>query len=261
MDFEILYILCIFIGILSGMASGIFGLGGGIIIVPALLSFGLSSHVAVAMSALQMIFASSFGSYINYKKKNLDIRDGIFVGLGGLFGASFSGELIKLLSDTSLNALFLCVNIIFFIKFIFSFKTEARKSQRSENFKKFILFCAGAITGLFAISLGIGGGLLITPILAYFLGYDTKKTVCISLFFIIFASLAGSFSFFRQGYIDEDILVSGVLIGLSSMLGVFLGIKLMEKMQLKSHRKALVFVYIASICMTANALLKKLELY
>ena len=145
MDFEILYILCIFIGILSGMASGIFGLGGGIVIVPVLMTFGLSSHTAVAMSALQMIFASSFGSYINYKKKNLDIRDGIFVGLGGLFGGSFSGELIKLLSDTSLNALFLCVNIIFFVKFIFSFKTEARHSQRSEGFKKFILFVKESI--------------------------------------------------------------------------------------------------------------------
>lgn len=261
MEFEFLYIVCMFIGIISGMASGIFGLGGGIVIVPILLTFNLSSHTAVAMSVLQMIFASSFGSYINYKKKNLDLKDGVFVGLGGLFGASFSGEFIKMLSDTSLNAVFLCINIIFFIKFLFSFKTTVKESQRSENFKKFILFCAGAITGLFAISLGIGGGLLITPILAYFLGYDTKKTVCISLFFIIFASIAGTFSFFRQGYISEKVLIGGILIGISSMLGVFLGIKLMEKIKLKSHRNALIVVYIASICMTANALFKKLNFY
>lgn len=57
------------IGIVSGITSGLFGIGGGMIIVPFMLSLGMSSHHAVGISVIQMILASVFGSYINYKKR------------------------------------------------------------------------------------------------------------------------------------------------------------------------------------------------
>lgn len=107
------------VGIISGIASGLFGIGGGMIIVPTMLFLGISSHQAVAISVVQMIFAAIFGSYINHKKKNLNFKDGIYIGLGGLLGASFSGTLVSLLSDIALTAIFLCVSFAFFLKYAF----------------------------------------------------------------------------------------------------------------------------------------------
>lgn len=246
------------IGIVSGITSGLFGIGGGMVIVPSMLAFNESSHHAIGISVLQMIFAAVFGSYVNYKKKNLNLKDGLFIGLGGLLGASFSGMILKILNDTSLTAIFLCVSCIFFLKYAFGIKENVVQSQRSALQKNIILFIAGAFTGIFAISLGIGGGLLIAPILAYFLGYDSKKVVSLSLFFVIFASVSGVISLSNSGVIDNAVIHKGVIVGIASMIGVFIGIKIVEKMQISSHRKILLCIYALSILATAHSLLKKL---
>ncbi|TNB54971.1 sulfite exporter TauE/SafE family protein [Campylobacter helveticus] len=246
------------VGIISGIASGLFGIGGGMIIVPTMLSLGVSSHHAVAISVVQMIFAALFGSYLNHKKKNLDFKDGIYIGLGGLFGASFSGILVSHLSDIALTAIFLCVSFAFFLKYALGVKNTTHHAKRSQFSKNFILFAAGAFTGIFAISLGIGGGLLIAPILAYFLGYDSKKVVPISLFFVVFASFAGLLSFINANIINFELAQKGFIVGIASMIGVFIGIKIIEKMQISSHFKILLLVYATSIAMTAYSLMKKL---
>ncbi|TXE82843.1 sulfite exporter TauE/SafE family protein [Campylobacter peloridis] len=249
------------IGIFSGMASGVFGIGGGMIIVPFMLTLGLSSHHAVAISVVQMIFASVFGSYLNYKKKNLILKDGLIIGSGGFLGAMFSGILLSYFSDITLTSIFLCVSIIFFLKFAFNQKSTIGNIKHSNALKNSILLICGVFTGIFAISLGIGGGLLITPILAYFLGYDTKKVVPLSLFFVIFASISGISSFVYNDIIDKEVLQNGSLVGISSMLGVYLGIKIMEKINLKSHHIALLGIYTLSITMTIISLIKKLNLF
>jgi len=248
------------IGVISGIASGLFGIGGGMIIVPSMFMFGVSAHEAIGISVLQMIFAAVFGSYINYKKKNLNLKDGIMIGLGGLLGASFSGMLLRALSDVALTSIFLAVSCVFFLKYAFNLKESITKNQRNIWIKNIILFIAGAFTGIFAISLGIGGGLLIAPILAYFLGYDSKKVVSLSLFFVIFASVSGIISFANSGVIDSQIIHKGILVGVASMVGVFIGIKIIEKMQLKAHKKILLCVYALSILGTTHSLLNKLGL-
>lgn len=258
---DLFFLPYLIIGIFSGMASGIFGIGGGMIIVPFMLSLGLSSHHAIAISVVQMIFASVFGSYLNYKKKNLILKDGLLIGLGGFIGAMFSGVLLTYFSDITLTSIFLCVSIIFFLKFAFNQKSNIKDVSHSKILKNLILIICGIFTGIFAISLGIGGGLLITPILAYFLGYDTKKVVPLSLFFVIFASISGISSFVYNDIIDKEILQIGILVGISSMFGVFLGIKIMEKINLKYHRIALLSIYMLSISMTMISLLKKLNLF
>lgn len=246
------------IGIISGIASGLFGIGGGMIIVPIALALGLSSHHAIALSVVQMIFASVFGSYLNYKKKNLHLKDGLFVGFGGIIGASFSGVVVNFFSDITLTAVFLGVSIIFFLKYAFGVKNAVASSEANKGIKNLILVAAGIFTGVFAISLGIGGGLLIAPILGYFLGYDSKRVVSLSLFFVIFASISGTISFITQGVMTEKVVLNGFLVGLGSMLGVFVGIKIVEKMKLSSHKKALLGIYAISITLTSFALIRKI---
>ncbi|PPB59632.1 sulfite exporter TauE/SafE family protein [Campylobacter hyointestinalis] len=254
---EFSYIL---IGIVTGITSGLFGIGGGTIIVPFMLSIGFSSHHAIAISVFQMMFSSVFGSFINYKKKNLNINDGILVGLGGLVGASFSGLILTSVSDITLTAAFLCLSIVSLLKYALNIKNVVNHTQRNELQKRLILVGTGAITGVFAISLGIGGGLLMAPILGYMLGFDSKKVVPISLFFVIFSSLSGTISFISSGVINKDIVNAGITVGISSMIGVVIGIKIIEKMQVKAHRKILIGVYILSIILTFIGLLRKLEI-
>lgn len=250
----------VIVGLLSGIAAGSFGIGGGIIIVPTMMFLGLPITHAIAMSIMQMIFSSIFGSYINYKKRNFDLKDGIFIGIGGLIGASFSGILLSVLSDVVINALFLSLNLVAFYRFAFKIKPQvsATPPNLTTLKKNVILICAGMVTGVFAISLGIGGGLLISPILAYYLGYDSKKVVPLSLFFVIFSSVSGTASLYRAGVLSAEAMQGGLSIGLASLVGVAVGIYIVGKVSSAFHRNALICIYIYAICLMSYKLGEKI---
>lgn len=250
----------VIVGLIAGIAAGSFGIGGGIIIVPTMMLLGLPITHAIGMSIMQMIFSSIFGSYINYKKRNFDLKDGIFIGIGGLIGASFSGILLSVLSDVVINALFLSLNLVAFYRFIFKIKPQvsATPPNLTTLKKNVILICAGMVTGVFAISLGIGGGLLIAPILAYYLGYDSKKVVPLSLFFVIFSSVSGTASLYRAGVLSAEAMQGGLSIGLASLVGVAVGIYLISKVSSAFHRNALICIYIYAICLMSYKLGEKI---
>ena len=248
----------VLLGIITGITSGLFGIGGGMIVVPVAVAFSMGAREAVAMSVMQMIFASVFGSWLNYKKGKLDPREGALVGLGGLLGASLSAVVVKNVSDIALTAVFLGVSVIMFFKFFFGVKNPQGAGEQNALKKRLVLVGAGALTGVFAISLGIGGGLLLAPILGYFLGYDTKQISRMSLFFIVFASISGSISFFNAGISNPQIILNGVNIGVGAIIGVTIGIKIMETLKLSSHRLALLCVYSFSIIATGVGLIRKI---
>lgn len=58
-----------FFGIATGFTSGFFGVGGGMVLVPMLLMYGFVMKEAVAISIMQMVFSSIYGSFLNAKKK------------------------------------------------------------------------------------------------------------------------------------------------------------------------------------------------
>lgn len=249
----------VIVGLIAGIAAGSFGIGGGIIIVPTMMFLGLPITHAIGMSIMQMIFSSIFGSYINYKKRNFDLKDGIFIGIGGLIGASFSGILLSVLSDVVINTLFLSLNLVAFYRFAFKIKPQVSATPNLTPLKKnMILVCAGMVTGVFAISLGIGGGLLIAPILAYYLGYDSKKVVPLSLFFVIFSSVSGTASLYRAGVLSAEAMQGGLSIGLASLVGVAVGIYLVSKVSSSFHRNALICIYIYAICLMGYKLGEKI---
>lgn len=237
------------IGVISGVAAGFFGIGGGVIIVPCMLLLGLDMEQAIGISIMQMIFSSSFGSIINIYQNKLNIHDGIFVGLGGLIGAAFSGVIVSALSSQILLFLFLMLSCVSFYRYAFNVKTTANPTPPivEPNKKRFVMVLAGILTGVFAVSLGIGGGLILAPILAYYLGFDSKKVVPVSLFFIIFASVSGCISLASHDLVD---MRAGLIVGIASMVGVAFGIWLISRVTLKNHRYSLIGIYAVSIVMT-----------
>ena len=78
-------------GLITGFTSGFFGIGGGSILIPMLLLIGFVMKEAVAISIMQMVFSSIYGSFLNSKKIKGLTRDGFSLGVGAVFGGLASG--------------------------------------------------------------------------------------------------------------------------------------------------------------------------
>lgn len=102
------------IGLLAGVLSGLFGIGGGLVIVPALIIIaGLSPVQATGTSLLALLLpVGALGVWEYYRKGNLNITAGLWVALGLFFGAWIGAKLAQDLSPVQLRrafALFLVV--------------------------------------------------------------------------------------------------------------------------------------------------------
>jgi hypothetical protein len=95
--------------------------------------------------------------------------------------------------------------------------------------------------GLFSISIGVGGSILLVPILSGFLHVSLKNAISAGLFFVVFSSLSGVISLSISSEMDY---MSGVLIGMTSLLGVALGIHFKHKVSDVLQKRMLMAFYL-----------------
>lgn len=140
------------LGILTGLTSGFFGIGGGTILVPFLLLYGFDMKVAVAISIMQMVFSSIFGSFINSRQNKGIFKDGLIIGIGGFFGGALSGVIVPNVDGQYLKYLFLLV-LLFSIYRVASTSTDHGKEVKVHS--RFFLMLVGFIIGMIAMSIGV----------------------------------------------------------------------------------------------------------
>ena len=95
------------IGVAAGFLAGLLGVGGGILMVPAMvLLFGYDQHVAQGTSLLVIIPAALTGSYTHYRNGRLVLRDAAVLAAGGIIGAVVGSVFALSLEDALLRRLF-----------------------------------------------------------------------------------------------------------------------------------------------------------
>ena len=233
-------IILVLVGILVGTLSGFFGIGGGMILIPILLLLGIDIKTAIGISIVQMVFSSLYGSYLNHKKGSLILGEGVWVGIGGFIGGAIGAYVSHLLPERVLQSLFL--GLLFFALYRL-FSSKVSDSGEVKTLSSIVLFVVGLIIGIFAISLGVGGSILLTPILAGFLHYPIKKAVSAGLFFVAFSSVAGLITKLSTGTID---LGKGIYVAVASLLGVYIGIWLKEHVHDRHHKLYLLIMYLVA---------------
>lgn len=217
-------------GIVTGFTSGFFGIGGGTILVPLLLATGFVMKEAVAISIMQMVFSSIYGSFLNAKKAKDVIRDGVVLGIGGSIGGLLSGYFVPNVSNESLQYLFIAILIFTIIRIFYS---PAIQTENVQIRNTYILILIGAVIGVLAMSIGVGGSILLTPILVGYLRYDLKAATALGLFFVIFSSIAG---FISTSYQGQMLFVEGATVGIGSLIGVYFGIKVKDMVKATSYK-------------------------
>jgi hypothetical protein len=228
------------LGLIVGLLSGFFGIGGGTILVPLLLVLGYEIKDAIGISVVQMVFSSVYGSYLNNKKGTLDVPMVLVIGLGGFLGALLSGYIASYFSDFILEIIFLSFAIFALIRLFF--KPKEHRDQKEVS--KLVLFSIGVPLGALSMTIGVGGSIILVPILVGFLHVPLKKATSAGLFFVVFSSVSGLISHALEGNVDYE---SGIIIGLASLVGVYVGIMLKGRVTAKLQKNLLVAFYLAVV--------------
>jgi len=242
------------VGILVGAISGFFGVGGGMILVPSLMAAGVDIKSAIGVSIVQMVFSSYYGSYMNYKKGTLQLGEGIWVGIGGIFGGVIGARFTDLLPPEILSYIFL-VLVIFALFRILRAKPLI-EGQEEGSFSSAVLFMIGFGIGIIAMMLGVGGSVMLTPILVSYLHFSTKKASTAGLFFVVFSSTAGLIYKLMAGTFHAVTLSTSEILSIAfaAIFGVIIGIRLKDIVSDKHHRRSMIILYIVIL----GLLLKKI---
>jgi uncharacterized membrane protein YfcA len=87
------------IGVVAGIISGFFGVGGGMVSVPLLLYVGIDIKSAIGISTTQMVFSSVFGTIRNIKKGKFQIKKYYPYGVGAVGGSFLGANCMHLLPE------------------------------------------------------------------------------------------------------------------------------------------------------------------
>ncbi len=153
------------IGLASGVLAGSFGVGGGILMTPGIhVLIGAPAIVALA-TPLPVIFPTALAGALAYRRRGeLDTRAAAWLVGPGLVGAALGAWLTEYVDTT----LLLLVTALLLGSQALAILRETRRSGRSEPREATapILAGIGAVAGFLSGLLGIGGGLVMVPLLA-----------------------------------------------------------------------------------------------
>jgi uncharacterized membrane protein YfcA len=214
-----------------------------------LMSIGVDIKSAIGISVVQMVFSSVYGSYLNYRKGLLQLNEGIWVGVGGLLGGVVGARFTDLLSREMLSYIFLTL-VLFAITQILLGK-KRHPDQEEGSFSSGLLFGIGFGIGIIAMMLGVGGSIMLTPILVGFLHFPTKKAATAGLFFVVFSSLSGIGYKLYAGTFDNLSLglSEAMAVSIAAIFGVMIGIKLKDMVHDTNHRRYLIVLYFVILVM------------
>ena len=210
------------IGLIAGLLAGLFGLGGGFIMVPLfVLWLGMPQKRAHASSLLSVAFigVAALIGYVNLGSINWSTA--ALVTFGAIFGTFLGVRLLAKVSERTLSYLFAAVLLAAAIRLLFS-ATPAQifHGPLAQIFLVIIGFAAGTLAGL----LGVGGGTVIVPALIICSGIQPDVARGTSLVVIVASALVGASLHHRLGNIDHRIAVYAGIAGVpSAVLGAYIG--------------------------------------
>ncbi len=203
----LLPILGLFIGILASLT----GVGGGAIIVPILsLIYSFTPATAVGTSLAAIVFTAVAATFTYWRQKRIFFRTGVFISFATAPGAVIGAYLTEVISATFLGIAFSVFLIIVAIKILTEILPRRRgkrkidiEIQSSENdlfnYKRgrlYLAFALGFVSGVISGLLGVGGGIVLVPLLIFVLELDIHVAVATTMFIDDFYCFSGGCSAF-----------------------------------------------------------------
>ncbi len=210
------------LGLLVGVLSGMFGVGGGFLTTPLLIFYGIPPPIAVASAASQISGASVSGVMVHLRRAGVDFKMGGVMIVGGLFGSLAGAALFQMLQasgqiDLVIGSLYVLLlgcsgglmlkDALVALGYISEPTTDDRPRHNRWvaslplrwRFYTSGLYVSplaplalGFVAGVLTLLLGIGGGFILVPAMIYLLGMPARVVIGTSLVMILAVSAAAT---------------------------------------------------------------------
>ncbi len=234
----LLYIFLILLGFSSAVVASFMGIGGALILLPALNIMGVKIIYAIGTIFFFRLTNGVISSYNHFKLNNINYKlSGIF-SVGFIIGITITKYILFYLNENNLADKYVRIAFIVFMlimgsimifESLFTFKKRNKKGNDKikNNFiltkikippyvyikeidskiSFFIFFIITVICGFIAGFLGIGGGLLVLPVLVYFIGIPTSVAAGSSVLTVLISSLWGAILYGSSGAVKIDYVI------------------------------------------------------
>jgi uncharacterized protein len=279
------------IGAMVGLLSGLFGVGGGFILTPLLFFIGIPPAVAVA-SAANQIAGSSFSAFLaHWQRRTVDFRMGLVLLAGGMIGSAAGVQVFTLLRSAGQFELVVSLLYVVMLGTIGglmlaeSLRTMRRArdpnavlaprrrhtwahglpmKMRFQTSKLYVSaippFVIGAVVGVLAAIMGVGGGFIMVPAMIYLIGMPTKVVVGTSVFqFLFVTGFTAVLHAVRSGTVD--VLLALILL-VGGVIGAQVGVGLATRLKAEQLR-VLLALLVLGVCLklVADLVIEPAELY
>jgi hypothetical protein len=249
-----------------GLLSGIFGVGGGFLMTPLLMMFGIPPTVAAASDSNQIVGASTSGTLAHMRLGNVDIPMGLMLLIGGICGGTIGVQVIKLLRAMGNADFLIAITYVIMLGGVGGYmfweslqglmkakkqgvegvETAVREEQKKKSILQQLPFqykftksgCNisvllplgfGVLVGILAAIMGVGGGFIMVPVMVYLLRMPMHVVVGTSLFQILFTCINVTI---MQSYSNHTVdFVLAVLLLLGSTIGAQVGTKVSKRLK------------------------------
>jgi len=269
-DFILLPLLAFPVGVFAAMV----GVGGGIFIVPLLtLIYEFEPPEAIGTSLAMIIFTSIFSTVSYSRQKRIDYKVGVVLSIvtipGAVIGA-LTPEIIKSVFGlkqefvaSGLGLLFGLFLVFVALRMLVMYTHKHKYKKADKLWHRKIIDSAGVIFeydsnlkkggslsffgGFFSGLLGIGGGVVMVPIMNFLMDFPMHLAVATSMFIMIFTSLAGAATHFTLGNVHLDYMI---LLCIGIVFGTQLGAYASKRTSGKNLRRIFgIIVILVSILM------------
>jgi hypothetical protein len=266
-------LLLLTLGGAVGLLSGMFGVGGGFLLTPLLIFMGIPPAVAVSSQTNQVVASSVSGALAYWRRRAIDLRMGWLLLGGGIAGSALGVQLFALLRARGQIDIVIAISYVLFLTAIGALmlaesvhaarraRSGARRRARRPRtwihrlpvrmrFPASGIYISaippvgiGALVGVMAAVMGVGGGFIMVPAMIYLLRMPSSVVVGTSLFQIIFVT-AFTTVFHAVQNQTVDIVLALLLIG-GSAIGAQIGVRLAGRIRAEALRALLAALALA----------------
>lgn len=256
----------------AGFIGALLGLGGGIVIVPALtILFGYDIKVAAAASLVSVIATSTAAATVYVAERLTNIRLGMVLETSTTIGAFLGGWLAVYISGRYLYMLFAAVLLYAAYNMLRGRGNQPERCEQEHAHKgipgsftdpstgKTVTYTAERIplglvgsagAGIISGLLGVGGGIIKVPLMHRAMRIPIKAAIATSNFMIGVTAAAGAFVYWSAGYVNAAVTAP-------TAIGVLLGARIGTRVAGKARAKALTVAFVILLVITAVQMVLK----